>query len=33
VLYCDLAELYNVRIPSKLEELFVNIALPTASIS
>jgi predicted AAA+ superfamily ATPase len=29
VLYRDLAELYNVRIPSKLEELFVNIAANT----
>ncbi len=30
VLYRDLAELYNVRIPSKLEELFVNIAANTS---
>lgn len=30
VLYRDLAELYNVRIPSKLEELFVNIATNTS---
>jgi len=30
VLFCDLAELYNVRIPSKLEELFVNIAANTS---
>jgi hypothetical protein len=26
VLYRDLAELYNVRVPSKLEKLFINIA-------
>jgi predicted AAA+ superfamily ATPase len=31
VLFRDLAELYNVRIPSKLEELFVNIAANTSS--
>lgn len=30
VLFRDLAELYNVRIPSKLEELFVNIAANTS---
>jgi predicted AAA+ superfamily ATPase len=30
VLYRDLAELYNVRIPSKLEELFINIAANTS---
>jgi uncharacterized protein len=30
VLYRDLAELYNVRIPSKLEELLVNIAANTS---
>jgi len=30
VLYRDIAQLYNVRIPSKLEELFVNIAANTS---
>ncbi len=30
VLYRDLTELYNVRMPSKLEELFVNIAANTS---
>jgi predicted AAA+ superfamily ATPase len=29
-LYRDIAELYKVRIPSKLEELFVNIAANTS---
>ena len=31
VLYRDIAQLYNVRIPSKLEELFVNIAANTST--
>jgi len=30
VLYRDITQLYNVRIPSKLEELFVNIAANTS---